>query len=169
MTLSALTLCGEGRIEGRAHGCRLGTYGGGYLARYGRPAGAPSLTRRRGRALGAAKYEAIPFVGAQLLGVAVCGARHSVRAANHRVHAPCPQPSVVMGFHAPIIGRMQESLRVTAPSASAVARWWNLPATTPRAVQGPFWAGRGRVRATTRAAATGRVHPEADAPGVAIW
>ena len=41
-----------------------------------------------------------------------------------------------------------------------------MPATTPRAVQGPFWAGRGRVRATTRAAATGRVHPEADAPGV---
>ena len=59
----SLTLGVEGSGEGDPHGCRLGSDGRGDLARYGRPAGAPSLTRRRGRALGAAKYEAIPFVG----------------------------------------------------------------------------------------------------------
>ena len=120
-----LTLGGECPGECRAHGCRLGADGRGDLARHGRPAWRAALARSGGRTLGAGKYEAIPFVGAQLLGVAVCGARHSVRAAYHRVHAPCPQPSVKVWLHAPIIGRMQESLRLTAPSASAAARWWN--------------------------------------------
>ena len=82
--------------ECSAHGCRLGADGRGDLARYGRPAWRAPLARSGGRTLGAGKYEAIPFVGAQLLGVAVCGARHSVRAAYHRVHAPvvgkpCPR------------------------------------------------------------------------------
>ena len=131
-----LALGVKGGCECRAHGCWIGADGCGDRARHGRPARRAALAGARGRALGAGKYEAIRLVGAQLLGVAVCGARHSVRAANHRVHAPCPQPSVVMGFHAPIIGRMQESLRLTAPSASAAARWWN----RQRAPRGP-WRG----------------------------
>ena len=85
---STLTLGGERGIEGGAHGCRIGADGRRYLTRHGRPAGRAALAGRRGRALFAGKYEAIPFVGAQLLGVAVCGARHSVRAAVHREHAP---------------------------------------------------------------------------------
>ena len=83
---TALPFGGERSIERSADGCRLGADGRGDLARYGRPAWRAALARSGGRALGAAKYEAIPFVGAQLLGVAVCGARHSVRAAYHRVY-----------------------------------------------------------------------------------
>ena len=76
----SLTFSIEGGIKGRAHGCRLGADGLGDRARYGRPAGRPALAGRRGRALFAGKYQAIPFVGAQLLGVAVCGARHQFAA-----------------------------------------------------------------------------------------
>ena len=83
-----LTLGVEGSVECRAHGCRIGSDGRRDLTRHGRPAGRAALARSRARAVFAGKYEAIPFVGAQLLGVAVCGARHSVRAAVHGVHAP---------------------------------------------------------------------------------
>ena len=136
----SLTLGGECRIEGRADGCRLGSDGRGDLARYVRPAGRAALAGLGSRALFAGKYEAIRLVGAQLLGVAVCGARHSVRAGYHREDAPRAQPSVKVWLHAPIIGRMQESLRVTAPSASAAARWWNHTCRHPRRRSGPFWA-----------------------------
>ena len=140
----ALTLGGERGIEGGAHGCRIGADGRCDLARYGRPAGRAALAGLRGRALFAGKYEAIPFVGPQLLGVAVCGARHSVRAADHGEHAPCPQPSVKVWLHAPIIGRMQESLRVTAPSASAAAGRWNHARSQPEGRTGAVLGRSGR-------------------------
>ena len=111
-TRSTLTLGVKGGIEGRAHGCRLGADGLGDRARYGRPAGRAALARRRGRAGFAGKYQAIPFVGAQLLGVAVCGARHSVRAAVHGEHAPRAQPSVKMRLHAP---EYRQDARILAP------------------------------------------------------
>ena len=155
----------KGRSERSADGCRLGADGRCDLTRHGRPAWRAALARSGGRTLGAAKYEAIPFVGAQLLGVAVCGARHSVRAAYHRVHAPCPQPSVKVWLHAPIIGRMQGSLRVTAPSASAGAKWQNHAGSHPE-------GRRGAVTGEIRGAGTwpgGCWSTCSKRPGVPLW
>ena len=81
-----------------------------------------------------------------------------VRAAYHRVHAPCPQPSVKVWLHAPIIGRMQESLRVTAPSASAAARWWNHARSHPAGRSGPV-LGRSRRRGGAERTETGGALP----------
>ena len=135
-----LTLGGECSGECSAHGCRLGADGRGDLARYGRPAHRAALARRRGRALGAAKYEAIPFVGPLLGRPAVTGGPICERARNHRVHAPGAQPSVKVGLHAPSIGRI--ATIVAADRAQRIGRGEvgeSMPAATPRAVAGRFW------------------------------
>ena len=102
----ALPLGGECSGECSAYGCRLGADGRGDLARYGRPAWRAALARSGGRALGAAKYEAIRFVGPLLGRPAVRRGAIRERAGNYREDAPGAQPCVVMGFHAPSIGRL---------------------------------------------------------------
>ena len=84
----ALAFSIEGGGECSAHGCWIGVKGGGYLTRYGRPAHRAALAGRRGRAVLAGRYEAIPFVGPLLDGPAVSGAALIERAGNHREHAP---------------------------------------------------------------------------------
>ena len=101
-----LPLGGKRGIEGGAHGCRIGVKGHGDLTRHGRPAHRSALARRRGRALGAAKYEAIPFVGPLLGRPAVTGGPICERARHHREHATGAEPSVKMGLHNPNIGRI---------------------------------------------------------------
>ena len=75
------------------------------LARDRRPAWRAPLAGRSGRALGAAKYEAIRFVGPLLRRPAVRRGAIRERAGNYREDAPGAQPCVVMGFHAPSIGK----------------------------------------------------------------
>ena len=113
-------LGGEGRIEGGANGCRIGSDGRGDLARDRRPAWRPSLAGRSGRALGAAKYEAIRFVGPLLRRPAVRRGAIRERAGNYREDAPGAQPCVVMGFHAPSIGR--QATIVAADRAQRIGR-----------------------------------------------
>ena len=140
MTLSALTLCGEGSIEGRTHRCRLGTYGGCDLARHGRPAHRAALAGRSGRTLGAAKYEAIPFVGALLRRPAVRRGAIRERLRHHREDATAPEPSVKMGLHTPNIGTFAtivaggRAQRIGSGGAGE-----SMPAGGCGAVQGPFW------------------------------
>ena len=73
-----------------------------------------------GRALGAAKYEAIRFVGPLLGRPAVRRGAIRERAGNYREDAPGAQPCVVMGFHAPSIGR--QATIVAADRAQRIGR-----------------------------------------------
>ena len=95
----------KGRSERSADGCRIGADGRRDLARDRRPAWRAPLAGRSGRALGAAKYEAIRFVGPLLRRPAVRRGAIRERAGNYREDAPGAQPCVVMGFHAPSIGK----------------------------------------------------------------
>ena len=131
----------KGGGEGSAHGCRLGADGRGDLARHGRPAWRAALARRRGRALGAAKYEAIPFVGPLLGRPAVTGGPICERARHHREHATGAEPSVKMGLHNPIIGRIATIVAVgRAQRIGSGGVREIMPTAAPRAVAGPFWA-----------------------------
>ena len=113
-------LGGEGRIEGGANGCRIGSDGRGNLARHGRPAGRASLAGARGRAVLAAKYEAIRLVGPLPGRPAVSGSAVRERPRHHREDATGAQPCVVMGFHAPSIGR--QATIVAADRAQRIGR-----------------------------------------------
>ena len=145
--LLPLPFGGERSIEGGADGCRLGADGRCDLARYGRPAVRAALARSGERTLGAAKYEAIRFVGPLLRRPAVRRGAIRERAGNHRVHAPGAQPSVKVGLHAPSIGRI--ATIVAADRAQRIGRG-EVVESCPRAPRGPWRAGFGPFSVTWR-------------------